>query len=103
MVGFFGFKHDRKLALKALSLAASKEDVHGVFAGSVNAFGCRVWSEFLMQFALSRLVLMTYHGVVLLLSGYQANEDKLLAEYRAIVDKWGPCSVIFNRFFLTRL
>lgn len=44
-------------------------------------------SEFLILVALSRLVLMTYHGVVLLLSGYQANEDKLLAEYRAIVDK----------------
>lgn len=39
LVGFFGFKHDRKLALKALSLAATKEDVHGVFAGSVNMFG----------------------------------------------------------------
>ena len=30
---------------------------------------------------------MTYYGVVLLLSGYQANEDALLAEYRTIVDK----------------
>lgn len=66
LVGFFGFKHDRKLALQALSLAASKQDVHGVFAG---------------------LVLMTYLGVVLLLSGYQANEDKILAEYKTIVDK----------------
>jgi hypothetical protein len=35
LVNFFGFKHDRKQALKALSLAATKEDVHGVFAGSV--------------------------------------------------------------------
>jgi len=39
LVGFFGFKHDRKLALKALSLSATKEDVHGVFAGSVDTFG----------------------------------------------------------------
>ncbi|KDR84675.1 hypothetical protein GALMADRAFT_56095 [Galerina marginata CBS 339.88] len=65
LVGFLGFKHDRKLALQALSLSATKHDVHGVFAG---------------------LVLMTYHGVVLLFSGYQANEDKILAEYKAIVE-----------------
>ncbi|KAH9484607.1 Inclusion body clearance protein IML2 [Psilocybe cubensis] len=66
VVGFLGFKHDRKLALQALSLAASKYDVHGVFAG---------------------LVLMTYHGAVLLFSGYQANENKILAEYKDIVDR----------------
>ncbi|KAF9481931.1 hypothetical protein BDN70DRAFT_875724 [Pholiota conissans] len=66
LVGFLGFKHDRKLALQALLLAATKSDVHGVFAG---------------------LVLMTYHGVVLLLSGYQANEEKILAEYQIIVDQ----------------
>ncbi|KAF4615660.1 hypothetical protein D9613_012532 [Agrocybe pediades] len=66
LVGFLGFKHDRKLALQALSLSATKQDVHGVFAG---------------------LVLMTYHGVVLLMSGFQANEDKILAEYKAIVDR----------------
>ncbi|PPQ82140.1 hypothetical protein CVT25_015147 [Psilocybe cyanescens] len=66
LVGFLGFKHDRKLALQALSLAASKHDVHGVFAG---------------------LVLMTYHGAVLLFSGYQANENKILAEYKDIVDR----------------
>ncbi|KAF8163824.1 mitochondrial outer membrane protein IML2 [Crassisporium funariophilum] len=66
LVGFLGFKHDRKLALQALALSAEKEDVHGVFAG---------------------LVLMTYHGVVLLLSGYQADEHRILAQYKAIVDK----------------
>jgi hypothetical protein len=48
-------------------------------------------SRFLMLIQIincvSRLVLMTYYGVVLLLSGYQANEDKILAEYKAIVDK----------------
>jgi len=44
-------------------------------------------SELLTLFAVSRLVLMTYYGVVLLLSGYQANEGALLAEYRTIVDK----------------
>ncbi|PPQ84113.1 hypothetical protein CVT24_002376 [Panaeolus cyanescens] len=66
VVGLFGFKSDRKLALQALALSASKDDVHGVFAG---------------------LVLMTYHGVVLLLSGYQSDEKRLLKEYKAIVDK----------------
>ena len=34
-MGFFGFKHDRKLALQALAVAAAKSDVHSVFAGSV--------------------------------------------------------------------
>ncbi|KAF8187422.1 hypothetical protein BJ912DRAFT_1022616 [Pholiota molesta] len=66
LVGFLGFKHDRKLALQALSLAATKSDVHGVFAG---------------------LVLMTYYGVVLLVSGYQANEEGILAQYQTIVDQ----------------
>ena len=30
---------------------------------------------------------MTYHGVVLLLAGFQADEDHILKQYRAIVDK----------------
>lgn len=30
---------------------------------------------------------MTYHGGVLLLSGYQANEAKILSEYQIIVDQ----------------
>ena len=34
-----------------------------------------------------RLSLMTYHGVVLLLAGYQADEEHILRQYRAIVDK----------------
>jgi len=37
VVGFFGFKHDRKLALKALAVAAARNDTHSVFAGSVNS------------------------------------------------------------------
>lgn len=39
------------------------KDVHSVFAG---------------------LVLMSYHGLVLLLSGWQANEEHVLKQYRAI-------------------
>ncbi|KAJ7473170.1 mitochondrial outer membrane protein IML2 [Mycena galericulata] len=77
LVGLLGFKHDRALALRALALsagvvdggegegAATGRDVHGVFAG---------------------LVLMTFHGVVLLLAGYQADEARTLRTYRAIVD-----------------
>ncbi|KAA1469289.1 hypothetical protein DENSPDRAFT_864071 [Dentipellis sp. KUC8613] len=66
VVGFFGFQHDRKLALQALAVSATRSDVHAVFAG---------------------LALMSYHGVVLLLSGYQANEAHILKQYRVIVDK----------------
>ncbi|TCD67048.1 hypothetical protein EIP91_000610 [Steccherinum ochraceum] len=65
VVGFLGFKHDRKLALRALAVSAAQKDVHSVFAG---------------------LTLMTYYGVVLLMSGYQADEQHILRQYRAIVD-----------------
>ncbi|OCH93858.1 hypothetical protein OBBRIDRAFT_789896 [Obba rivulosa] len=66
VVGFLGFNHDRKLALQALAVSAARNDVHSVFAG---------------------LSLMTYHGVVLLLSGYQADEQHILKQYKAIVEK----------------
>ncbi|KAI0929242.1 hypothetical protein AcV5_006552 [Taiwanofungus camphoratus] len=65
VVGFLGFASDRKLALRALAVSAARADVHGVFAG---------------------LALMTYHGVVLLLAGYQADEAQIIRQYRAIVD-----------------
>ncbi|KAL0581646.1 Mitochondrial outer membrane protein iml2 [Marasmius crinis-equi] len=65
VVGIFGFKHDRALALEALAVSAARKDTHSVFAG---------------------LVLMTYRGVVLLLSGYQADETHILRQYTAIVD-----------------
>jgi len=73
VVGFFGFEHDRKLALKVLAYSAKKNDIHGIFSG---------------------LVLMTYHGAVLLLSGYQADEKNILEEYRSIVDRF----VVFVSF-----
>lgn len=66
VVGFFGFNHDRKLALRALAVSANGRDVHSVFAG---------------------LALMTYYGIVLLMSGYQADGKYILKQYRAIVDK----------------
>ncbi|PSR77603.1 hypothetical protein PHLCEN_2v7793 [Hermanssonia centrifuga] len=65
VVGFLGFKHDRKLALRALAVSANQTDVHAVFSG---------------------LVLMTYYGVVLLLSGYQADEQHILKQYLAMID-----------------
>ncbi|KAJ3717060.1 hypothetical protein C8R42DRAFT_187904 [Lentinula raphanica] len=67
VAGLFGFAHSRRLALEALSVSASyaaEGEVHGVFAG---------------------LVLMTYHGVVLLVSGYQADEARILREYENVV------------------
>ncbi|KAG5725885.1 hypothetical protein E4T56_gene5106 [Termitomyces sp. T112] len=64
VVGLLGFKYDRKLALRALAVSAGKSDVHSVFSG---------------------LVLMTYYGVVLLLSGYQADEAHIIKQYKAIV------------------
>jgi hypothetical protein len=67
VVGFFGFNHDRRLALRTLALSASGSDVHSVFAG---------------------LALMTYYGVVLLTSGYQADEKYIIRQYKAIVDKY---------------
>jgi hypothetical protein len=54
------------LALQALAVSAARSDIHSVFAG---------------------LVLMTYHGVVLLLSGYQADEAHIIKQYKAIVSR----------------
>ncbi|KAJ3868792.1 hypothetical protein EV359DRAFT_31448 [Lentinula novae-zelandiae] len=67
VAGLFGFAHSRRLALQALAVSAeyaAEGEVHGVFAG---------------------LVLMTYHGVVLLLSGYQADETRIIREYEGVV------------------
>lgn len=35
VVGFFGFNHDRKLALRCLTVSAGKKDVTAVFSGYV--------------------------------------------------------------------
>ncbi|KAI6103663.1 outer membrane protein Iml2/Tetratricopeptide repeat protein 39 [Pisolithus sp. B1] len=64
VVGFLGYSHDRQLALKALAVSAARTDVHAVFAG---------------------LVLMTYYGVLLLASGYQADEKHIIDQYWGIV------------------
>ncbi|KAF8229976.1 hypothetical protein L208DRAFT_1284137 [Tricholoma matsutake] len=65
VVGLFGFKHDRKIALQSLAVSAAKKDVHSVFAG---------------------LVLMSYYGTVLLILGYQADEAQIFKQYKALVD-----------------
>ncbi|KAE9403990.1 hypothetical protein BT96DRAFT_917160 [Gymnopus androsaceus JB14] len=67
VAGLFGYAHSRTAALQALAVSAdyaAKGEVHGVFAG---------------------LVLMTYHGVILLLTGYQADEPRIIREYEGIV------------------
>ncbi|KAI9567244.1 hypothetical protein HD554DRAFT_2270070 [Boletus coccyginus] len=66
LVGFLGYNHDRQLALQALAVSAARSDVHSVYAG---------------------LVLMTHYGVMLLMTGYQADEEHILREYRGIVNK----------------
>jgi hypothetical protein len=83
VVGFFGFQHDRKLALKALAFSASRNDVHSTFAGYGRTFvtGDRG------LIGHYRLGLMTYLGVILLMSGWQANEQTILTQYEGIVDK----------------
>ena len=65
VIGWFGFKTDRKLALRALAVAATKQDVHSVFAA---------------------LTLMTYYGMILLLSGWQADETQMIRQYEAILE-----------------
>ena len=35
----------------------------------------------------SRLVLMTYYGVILLMTGYQADEEHIVRQYKGIVNK----------------
>ena len=46
-----------------------------------------MWMWMLMGGRAGRLALMSYHGVVLLLSGYQANEAHIVKQYKIIVDK----------------
>ena len=44
------------------------------------------WYNNIFNLRRRSLVLMTYYGVVLLLSGYQADEQHILKQYRAIID-----------------
>lgn len=84
VVGFLGYNHDRQLALKALAVSAARSDVHAVFSGYAIAYFPRNMPHVCM----SRLVLMTYYGVVLLMSGYQADERHIISQYKGIVQRW---------------
>lgn len=44
----------------------------------------------------SRLVLMTYYGVILLMTGYQADEEHIVRQYKGIVNKY----VMFHHLFV---
>ncbi|KEP50139.1 outer membrane protein IML2 [Rhizoctonia solani 123E] len=66
VVGFLGYQSDRRLGLEALHVAAGVEnDVHSSFA--------------------AYLVLMTYNGVILLLAGWQADEERIVRQYREML------------------
>ncbi|KAF9512122.1 hypothetical protein BS47DRAFT_1345927 [Hydnum rufescens UP504] len=64
VVGILGFQGDRRLALQALAVAAAGDDVHSHFAA---------------------LTLMTYHGYVLQLSGFQADGEYIIRQYNALL------------------
>ncbi|QRW17672.1 mitochondrial outer membrane protein IML2 [Rhizoctonia solani] len=77
VVGFLGYQSDRRLGLEALHVAAGVEnDVHSAFAAINISFS----AHFLPY--LGSLVLMTYNGVVLLLAGWQADEERIVRQYR---------------------
>lgn len=44
---------------------------------------------------------MTYYGVVLLMSGYQADEKNILKQYKIFVDKCAETYVSMTAVFLT--
>lgn len=94
MVGFLGYNHDRQFALQALAVSAARSDVHAVFAGYV-----LLCVQSLLEFYVdSRLVLMTYYGVVLLMTGYQADEEHIVRQYKGIVNKC-VISLVVTLFF----
>lgn len=43
---------------------------------------------------MARLVLMSYYGVVLLMSGFQADEKHIDKQYRAIVNRYASCYLL---------
>jgi hypothetical protein len=66
-IGWLGFSNsNRAVALKLLTLASMNgNDVHGYFAS---------------------LALLTYYGLILLMSGYQSDESFLIGECEKILD-----------------
>ncbi|CAE6427548.1 unnamed protein product [Rhizoctonia solani] len=80
VVGFLGYQSDRRLGLEALHVAAGVEnDVHSAFAAINISFSAHFPPSF------GSLVLMTYNGVVLLLAGWQADEERIVRQYREML------------------
>ena len=52
------------------------------------------YNFFIYLTRLKSLVLMTYYGAILSLSGYQADEVKNLAQYKVIVDRYVSSSQV---------
>jgi hypothetical protein len=64
LVGWFGLQTDRKLALDALNFAATKEDIHSVFAA---------------------LVLLGYWDLISSLAGWQADEADMISHFETVL------------------
>ncbi|KAG8879944.1 hypothetical protein FRB98_005433 [Tulasnella sp. 332] len=88
VVGFFGYQSDRKLAIQALNVATAGKGSYFL------TFIQNLLREFLMSMKsltvrssdeTFHITLLTYQGVKLLTSGYQANEDELIDQLDAIV------------------
>ncbi|KAG8847802.1 hypothetical protein FRB96_001390 [Tulasnella sp. 330] len=90
VVGFFGYQSDRKLAIQALNVATAGKGSYFL------TFIQNLLREFLMSMKSLTvrssdetfhvcITLLTYQGVKLLTSGYQANEDELIDQLDAIV------------------
>ena len=93
VVGFFGFQHDRSRALEALAVSSTKLDLHGVFARFVLH---RVYI-FVSVKLLNSLVLITYSNMILALSGYQADEQRVLREVEETVSRSAYVLSVFAR------
>jgi len=65
LIGWFGLQSDRRLALQALTFAASKEGVHSVFAS---------------------IALLGYWDFVFSLSGWQADEAGILSRFETVLE-----------------
>ena len=61
------------------AVSVAKKDIHSVFAKYVSSFITSV------QPPLDVLSLITYYSIILLLSGLQADEARILKQYKAIV------------------
>ncbi|CCO30679.1 Mitochondrial outer membrane protein IML2 [Rhizoctonia solani AG-1 IB] len=86
VVGFLGYQSDRRLGLEALHVAAGVEnDVHSAFAAINISISALPAHSVLSRCLFGSLVLMTYNGVVLLLAGWQADEERIVRQYREML------------------